>query len=60
MTDNQYFIKTSDAKTAECLKAEGLTCIGKENNKFVFVCDNNQVLKFTKDTSCIISHKLCF
>lgn len=60
MTDKQCFVKTSDAKTVEYLKAEGLTCIGKENNKFVFVCDNNQVLKFTKDTSCIISHKLCF
>lgn len=60
MIDKQCFVKTSDAKTAEYLKAEGLTCIGKENNKFVFVCDNNQVLKFTKDTSCIISHKLCF
>ena len=60
MTDKQCFVKTSDAKTAEYLKAEGLTCIGKEINKFVFVCDNNQVLKFTKDTSCIISHKLCF
>lgn len=60
MTDKQCFVKTSDEKTAEYLKAEGMTCIGKENNKFVFVCDNNQVLKFTKDTSCIISHKLCF
>ena len=60
MTDKQCFVKTSDAKTAEYLKAEGLTCIGKENNKFVFVCDNNQVIKFTKETSCIISHKLCF
>ncbi len=60
MTSKQCFIKTSDETTAASLRESGLTCIGKENDKFVFVCDNNQVVKFAKDNTCIVSHKLCF
>lgn len=50
--DKQLFIKTSDEKSAEGFRLDGLKELPKEGNMYVFV--NNKNIKLTFDKSKVI------
>lgn len=53
------FVKTSDAKTVELLEREGFTFVCKENDKSVFIFDEDNA-QFSQLENCTFTSKLCY